>query len=736
MDSKMKATIFLILVALFSGVVHGLDTLQFNENKQYVLDKHKVQFGIWTGQLEASKNTSESLKILKRQIINSINSIEPLQTGSYKFPQLKSGETSIIFVPYISEYEKQYAGLGITFGTDENTGSVKVSSIFPNSPARRSGLKVNDFLVKINDTPVKGLGLKDVIEMLKGDKGESANLVIQRNGLLSKFKITRSTIHYMAHRTRVGYIALYISGEGVVYRTWHNTNRWYKLKPSKLSLKRDWLFGSFKVSVSMSIDKPNNQNIYSIALAKSNVKTPSISSTHSYEGQNPQVLDNEQSTELLNKLFPLIPSIGSPVSWNTPIKSSTLPFYTNGKLIEVTANTHKGTKGAYNFITIGENAYLLNGTGTQINKVNKENKLDLGTEFLRTEYLKFYTHSIESKEGPFLVTVKGDNLPISNRRLIVLSEAVMQTLQPLTSQNNNGNWIYKTKLFNGDTLRKATFELTTDGFLKIKNNSLITNNIPRLRQYTSDSLKIVITPSNRELSNKEIDTQMLVAANLGNASAQFEVGRAYNNGIRVEKSYETAFNWFLKAAKQDHADAEYEVGLYYDGGFGVVQDSKKSAFWYEKSANKNNAKAQFRLGRLYDTGRGVEKNHSEGFKWNYKAANNGSAPAMYILWVNHKINKMNHKINDIDYSIRSINQGVSSLLRGKLSRGEITKSEYDRLIVEGKKDGNKTSYQNSSAHLKPLKMTESEAKKWLIKAAKLGFKNAIEECIKEGISCI
>lgn len=50
-------------------------------------------------------------------------------------------------------------------------GFVRVISPIDDTPASRAGIKSGDFIVKLDDTPVKGLTLKKAVEIMRGDRG-------------------------------------------------------------------------------------------------------------------------------------------------------------------------------------------------------------------------------------------------------------------------------------------------------------------------------------------------------------------------------------------------------------------------------------------------------------------------------------------------------------------------------------------------------------------------------------
>ena len=93
-----------------------------------------------------------------------------------------------------------------------------------------------------------------------------------------------------------------------------------------------------------------------------------------------------------------------------------------------------------------------------------------------------------------------------------------------------------------------------------------------------------------------------LAADQGDAYAQFALGVLYNNGRGVPQDYAEALKWYRKAADQGFAAAEFNLGVLHDHGQGVAQDYAEAARWYRSAADQGLALAQFNLGDLYANG--------------------------------------------------------------------------------------------------------------------------------------
>ena len=72
----------------------------------------------------------------------------------------------------------RFVGVGIEITMED--GVVKVVSPIEGSPAFRAGLKTNDLITKIDDTPVKGLSINDAVKRMRGEPNTKVTLTVFR----------------------------------------------------------------------------------------------------------------------------------------------------------------------------------------------------------------------------------------------------------------------------------------------------------------------------------------------------------------------------------------------------------------------------------------------------------------------------------------------------------------------------------------------------------------------------
>jgi carboxyl-terminal processing protease len=97
----------------------------------------------------------------------------------------------------------EFGGLGIEVGMED--GFVKVIAPIDGTPAQRAGVQAGDLIIRLDDTPVKGMNLGDAVKVMRGKPGTSIVLTIVRSGVEAPLKITvtRDVITVKSVRSRM-----------------------------------------------------------------------------------------------------------------------------------------------------------------------------------------------------------------------------------------------------------------------------------------------------------------------------------------------------------------------------------------------------------------------------------------------------------------------------------------------------------------------------------------------------
>ena len=120
----------------------------------------------------------EDKELLENAIRGMLTGLDP--HSSYldvdQFKELQVGTTG------------QFGGLGIEVGMED--GFVKVIAPIDDTPAQRAGVQAGDLVIRLDDTPVKGMSLNDAVKIMRGEPGTDIVLTIVREGLDKPLQVT------------------------------------------------------------------------------------------------------------------------------------------------------------------------------------------------------------------------------------------------------------------------------------------------------------------------------------------------------------------------------------------------------------------------------------------------------------------------------------------------------------------------------------------------------------------
>lgn len=97
----------------------------------------------------------------------------------------------------------EFGGLGIEVGMED--GYVKVIAPIEDTPAYRAGIRPGDFIVKLDDTSVKGMTLNDAVKRMRGKPKTQIHLTVARKGEPKPIEVTltREVIQVQSVKARM-----------------------------------------------------------------------------------------------------------------------------------------------------------------------------------------------------------------------------------------------------------------------------------------------------------------------------------------------------------------------------------------------------------------------------------------------------------------------------------------------------------------------------------------------------
>lgn len=120
----------------------------------------------------------EDKELLQNAIRGMLSGLDPHSTylDLEDFKQLREGTSG------------EFGGLGIEVTMED--GFVRIVSPIDDTPAAKAGLQAGDLIIRLDDTPVKGMVLSDAVDIMRGKPGTDLKLTIIRDGEDKPLKVT------------------------------------------------------------------------------------------------------------------------------------------------------------------------------------------------------------------------------------------------------------------------------------------------------------------------------------------------------------------------------------------------------------------------------------------------------------------------------------------------------------------------------------------------------------------
>lgn len=172
MRSKLKQ-FGLVMTGVFAGIMISLN---FSANADKValaplpVEELRAFADVFNAIKQGYVEPVEDKKLITDSISGMLSGLDPHSAylDAEAFKDLQVGT------------QGEFGGLGIEVGMED--GFVKVVSPIEDTPAFRAGVKTGDLIVKLDDTPVKGMSLNDAVKRMRGKPKTDITLTIMRKG--------------------------------------------------------------------------------------------------------------------------------------------------------------------------------------------------------------------------------------------------------------------------------------------------------------------------------------------------------------------------------------------------------------------------------------------------------------------------------------------------------------------------------------------------------------------------
>ncbi|MDD6615607.1 MAG: S41 family peptidase [Lachnospiraceae bacterium] len=166
---------------------------------------------------ETADKLEEIQKLIQRKALGEIDGQE---LSDYLFRGVAAGLDDAYARYYTSDEltsvresnDGAYYGIGATLSQDVNTGEIRVSTVYEDSPAALAGLQEEDQLLRLEDTSLTGMDLSDVITLIREYEG-IFHLTVLRDDQEAELEmacgqVEKKTVKYEITGDDIGYIRI------------------------------------------------------------------------------------------------------------------------------------------------------------------------------------------------------------------------------------------------------------------------------------------------------------------------------------------------------------------------------------------------------------------------------------------------------------------------------------------------------------------------------------------------
>jgi carboxyl-terminal processing protease len=180
--SVKRQNVLLVLVGLLTGlslsIGHGVFAEREAENTATLPVEELRTFSDVFGRIKNDYvEDVEDKELLESAIRGMLAGLDPHSSylDQEQFKELQVGTSG------------EFGGLGIEVGMED--GFVKVIAPIDDTPAQRAGIQAGDLIIRLDDTPVKGLSLTEAVKIMRGKPGTTLRLTVVREGVEQPLKI-------------------------------------------------------------------------------------------------------------------------------------------------------------------------------------------------------------------------------------------------------------------------------------------------------------------------------------------------------------------------------------------------------------------------------------------------------------------------------------------------------------------------------------------------------------------
>lgn len=115
---------------------------------------------------------------------------------------------------YTENMSGKFGGIGVVIEYNDRDETIKVTTVYPDSPAEAAGIMVGDYITAVDGVSVEELGHRNAVYYIRGDIGTSVEITLLRNGESVTVTAIRAEVevanvaYSFDEETEIGYIEI------------------------------------------------------------------------------------------------------------------------------------------------------------------------------------------------------------------------------------------------------------------------------------------------------------------------------------------------------------------------------------------------------------------------------------------------------------------------------------------------------------------------------------------------
>ena len=197
---------------------------EFNENKliwaeQVFNTYYNYEGGLPNGNEKVLERAAAVARLFLTELYDEIDieDEEQVTDGLINALVAYSGDPYGVYRPpedasdYNTDMSGKFGGIGVVVEYDHQAETIMVSEVLMGSPAESAGVKVGDYIRKVDGKTIEELGYLNAVSHVRGEIGTDVVLTVLRDGAEVEFTITRAeveenTVAYEIIDGKYGYI--------------------------------------------------------------------------------------------------------------------------------------------------------------------------------------------------------------------------------------------------------------------------------------------------------------------------------------------------------------------------------------------------------------------------------------------------------------------------------------------------------------------------------------------------